>query len=206
MKIISDPTMHDFRILTRCEWCGRSTPEGTDPHHVFGRGHGGGWRLDWRGNLIGLCRSYVGMDFVSCHAEAHAGKIERASLLAVIATREGLMQSDLEAQIRRLQNAPKECKPCRWCDAFGWLRGNVTRACKVCSGSGILNQHGEPWGIDGRTNAGCRNGAVDAGDRQRHAETHRADGIHGALPRPRRVGNAGMAPNEADQGEGWVRL
>ena len=105
--IIRDvPLMREFSGPGRCEYCGRVCRK-RDAHHVFSRGAG---RLDIRINLIGL--GTVPPDGCGCHHAYHAGKIPRCDLLAVVAAREGLLQSDIEAAIYRLRRTPGE-KPAR---------------------------------------------------------------------------------------------
>ena len=99
MKIIDEVLLDEFRTAPRCEWCGRATPGGCEPHHDFARGRGGGFRLDIRINLLALDRW--------CHNRAHAGKISRKQLLAVIAVREHRPAEEIELEIRRLRWAAK---------------------------------------------------------------------------------------------------
>lgn len=85
-----------------CELCGKGT-KALQCHHIFGRGHGGGSRLDVPFNLVMLCSP-------GCHEEAQAyrltddfgRKLPRAEqqhmLCGVAAVRE----------VYRLQRIPKE--------------------------------------------------------------------------------------------------
>ena len=85
MKIVDEALLALFRSATRCEWCGRDTPEGADPAHVFARGVGGGSRLDIRINLVSLCRGWHNGQWVSCHDANHAGLFfELDAILAVV--------------------------------------------------------------------------------------------------------------------------
>lgn len=93
MKIINRPLLTFFATLPRCEWC-RQRPA-DHAHHLFGKGFGGWSRFDVRINLMGLCHV--------CHSRFHDGHIERADLLAIVAKREGVLQSDIEAEIYRLR-------------------------------------------------------------------------------------------------------
>ena len=94
MNIIDKDYLAEFRRRTQCEFCRRSC-EGTDPHHILYRSHG---RLDHRLNVIGLCRGWritvrndgggrivKGMEWKSCHDDAHRGDIPPADLWAMIA-------------------------------------------------------------------------------------------------------------------------
>lgn len=105
MRVVDDSVLALFRVGP-CEWCGRSGP--TDPHHaLYKRGMGGGSRLDHRFNLVALCRGYHRGQWVSCHDEAEAGRITRADCLAVIAAREGVLQEEIEEELRRIRRLPK---------------------------------------------------------------------------------------------------
>ena len=95
MKILDPDLLMEFRCKTRCEWCRVSTRTGLDAHHLFARGRGEAFRLDVRINLAALCRA--------CHNAVHAGNILRCDLLAVVAAREGRLQDEMEAEIRRLR-------------------------------------------------------------------------------------------------------
>ena len=92
--IVKDKTLlGKFRRATACEWCGRRRP--CDPHHLWPRGLGGGRRLDVPANLIALCRP--------CHDDAHAGRIRRNDLVAIVARREGMRQQQIRALVERLR-------------------------------------------------------------------------------------------------------
>lgn len=96
--------MDDFRNAAACEWCGREREHWFqfDPHHfLIHRGHGGGSRLDIRANLISLCG-------LPCHQEAEAQKIRRGDLLPIVAKREGVSESALEAVVKLLWRMPKD--------------------------------------------------------------------------------------------------
>ena len=51
MKLIDEALLDRFRHAERCEWCGKKTPQGCDPAHIFSRGAG---RVDIAGNLVSL--------------------------------------------------------------------------------------------------------------------------------------------------------
>lgn len=99
MRIVDEKLLDRFRTAGKCEWCGQWFGC-REPHHVFARGMGSGSRLDIRINLAALC--------LWCHRSHHDGNRPlRCDLLAVVAKREGLLQADVEAEIRRLIRAPK---------------------------------------------------------------------------------------------------
>lgn len=100
MKILDPDLLAEFRNAVRCEWCRRPNGDGLDPHHLYGRGMGGGNRLDIRLNLLSLCRV--------CHQEFHDGQIPRFSLLAIVAFRENMLQDRIEEIIHRIRRLPKD--------------------------------------------------------------------------------------------------
>lgn len=100
MIVKDEKVLTRFRQAPRCEWCGRPTPHGCDPHHVFAKGLGGGSRLDIAINLASLCRS--------CHQSHHSGHLPlREDLQAIVAQREGRFQVDIMADIYRLLRTRK---------------------------------------------------------------------------------------------------
>jgi hypothetical protein len=99
LKIIDEVLLEEFRTAPCCEWCGRATPGGCEPHHVFARGRSDGFRLDIRINLLALDRW--------CHDRAHGGGISRKQLLAIIARREQRPAGEIELEILRLRWAAK---------------------------------------------------------------------------------------------------
>jgi hypothetical protein len=101
MRIEDESCLDLFRKAGRCGWCRKSRP--TDPHHLWGRGHGGGFRLDVPINLIALCRA--------CHDEFHDGKIARFDLLAMVAQRENVLQGEIESVYWFIQRIPKHFRP-----------------------------------------------------------------------------------------------
>ena len=100
MRLIDENLLTEFRERSRCENCGRWLREPAHPHHVYGRGFGGGTRMDIRINLCAVCGPHFGG--VGCHALVHAGKIPRSRLLAIVARREGWDVEALEAELFRL--------------------------------------------------------------------------------------------------------
>lgn len=104
MKVVNEFLMNAFRAAPNCEWCRRRIFHGkADAHHLFGRGFGGGHRLDVALNLLSLCRL--------CHTEFHDGQIARSDLLAVVAAREKCLQPDLERALYFLIALPKDLSP-----------------------------------------------------------------------------------------------
>ncbi len=97
MIVIDPDLLLAFRLKGRCEHCARSGP--TDPHHLFGRGFGGGTRLDVRINLMALCSD--------CHRQYHDGHILRCTLIALVERRERLQPGTLEGLIYELRRRPK---------------------------------------------------------------------------------------------------
>lgn len=87
MRIVDNDLLAEFRAAWRCEHCGRATPSGCDPAHIFARGRGNAFRMDVRENLVSLCRE--------CHIRNHAGKSPTKDELLAIAG-------------RRLNRAPQE--------------------------------------------------------------------------------------------------
>jgi hypothetical protein len=92
----------EFRAKASCEWCTRWCPGEIDPHHLFGRGVGGGYRLDVVINLLALCRL--------CHQKYHDGKIKRKWLVTLVGRREGRAPRSIVEEIYRLRRAPKGAK------------------------------------------------------------------------------------------------
>jgi hypothetical protein len=110
MIIKDEVCLARFRRSPRCEWCGRPTPEGCDPHHaIIKRGIGGGSRLDVPENLVALCRGWSQKtgQWVSCHQDAESGKITRWELLALIARREKVPEAEIMDHLYTLLRRPK---------------------------------------------------------------------------------------------------
>lgn len=100
MKVVCPELLAEFRSAPKCELCGRWTPNGAEPHHLVGRGHGGGCRLDVRKNIVALC--------LYCHRARHDGNIPQSVLLAIVANREGVSVEDIREAIWKLQQTPKK--------------------------------------------------------------------------------------------------
>lgn len=99
MRIESPETVDRFRHARRCEFCGKSTPGGTDPAHVFSRGRGDAWRLDVPECLVSLCRL--------CHTANHAGnRPNREDLLLIVGGRECILLDDLLELLWELRRLP----------------------------------------------------------------------------------------------------
>lgn len=94
MIIECEDTLDEFRRAAVCSWCGRKTPQGCDPDHVFTRGTG---RLDVRINLASLCRW--------CHTRRHCQNRDpsRDDLLSLVAEREGTTSDEIQEMIWALR-------------------------------------------------------------------------------------------------------
>lgn len=71
----------------------------------------------------------------------------KEGIWAKVAAREGVLQSHIEQQLRRMINAPKEASVCEHCDGTGLLTGWLSTGwhpCHECAGAGIL-LYGVPW-------------------------------------------------------------
>lgn len=93
VKIIDKELLAEFHRRGLCERCRQRRK--TEPHHVFGRGVGGGTRLDIRLNLLALCHD--------CHRLYHDGKVPRAELVAIVAAREKLTTDEVIDHVNRLR-------------------------------------------------------------------------------------------------------
>lgn len=80
MTIIDDDLLEYFRKRP-CELC--RAPPRSQPHHLMGRGHSGGWRLDVSIGLMSLCGI--------CHSEHGDEPRSLQMLLGIVARREGLL-------------------------------------------------------------------------------------------------------------------
>jgi hypothetical protein len=83
-----------FRDKRHCEYCKCFAWKRLEPHHLQRRKMNGWARLDIPINLISLCSGVYG-----CHAKVTAGEIDDSEILALVATREGVLQSDIEQTI-----------------------------------------------------------------------------------------------------------
>ena len=102
MKIIDESCLQSFRDKLFCELCEKVRK--VEPHHVFGRGFGGGNRLDIPINIVALCRK--------CHQAFHTGHICRSTILRLVAKREGMTVDEIETEIYRLRRiTPRGRKP-----------------------------------------------------------------------------------------------
>ncbi len=98
MRIVCEATLDLFRTPQPCSWC--RIRVATDPHHIFGRGHGGGLRLDVAIGLVSLC--------AMCHRLHHDGhQPTRRELLKIVARREKLPVETILDRIFELQRLPK---------------------------------------------------------------------------------------------------
>ena len=90
MELRNESLLDEFRREGKCEFCGRLTLNGTDPAHIFARGHGGEVTHPW--NLVSLCRE--------CHQASHDGNHPtHTDLLAVSAARHGILQDDIHSMV-----------------------------------------------------------------------------------------------------------
>lgn len=113
---ITDPkTLAKFKGPGPCGYCRRMATS-RDPHHIRARGMGAARRLDVAANLIALCRL--------CHNAAHAGKILRCDLLALVAQRERCLQADLEAVCQMLRRLDQRL----WMNEWPTLVADLTPA------------------------------------------------------------------------------
>lgn len=103
MKIINENLLDEFRTPGKCEWC-RKHCKSREPNHLWCRGHGGGFRLDIRINLISLGRSEVFA--CPCHNLYHAGKVSCEEMTELVAKREKVLPSELTDAIFCLQALP----------------------------------------------------------------------------------------------------
>jgi hypothetical protein len=97
VKILDPELLKTFAAKTHCEWCGKFRP--VCAHHWWAKGMGNSSQIDLPCNLVALC--------FECHAAVHQGNIDRASLLAVIAQREGMLQGEVLAVIHATLRRPK---------------------------------------------------------------------------------------------------
>ncbi len=85
-----------FRGNGPCEYCGVWSRD-RDPAHIFHRGMGGSDRLNFRRNLVSLCRD--------CH-NRHGHEIKQ--LLAIAAKRERCTVEEIEEEVFRARG--KRCR------------------------------------------------------------------------------------------------
>src|SRR5947209_1902092 len=97
MIVVNEPLLQYFRTRPMCEHCGLR--KGVEPHHVFGRGAGGGTRLDIVVNLIALCPG--------CHRAAQAYRIPQFEVISIVARREGLLVAEVKAAVYRMRQREK---------------------------------------------------------------------------------------------------
>ncbi len=97
MIVKSEETLDRYRGTLRCELCGMVRV--CSPHHIFGRGMGGGTRLDVDENLIATC--------LFCHSDVHAGVIGRGEVLQAVSRRMHMTPAEVEQKVWDLRRAPK---------------------------------------------------------------------------------------------------
>lgn len=95
--IIDKPLLALWRQPGYCECCLRWCKDGTAPHHIFGRGAGGGKRFDLPMFLIRLCP-------LTCHPAADQKRISRETLLKIVAEREGCRPEEIEQKFQEMRS------------------------------------------------------------------------------------------------------
>lgn len=105
MRIIDKKTMERFRQADFCEFCGLSSALRKEPHHVFGRGHAGAWRLDVSWALMAMCGAFRGGN---CHWLYGDKPDFLGTFLRIVANRERCTPEDLIAARDLLRRLPKE--------------------------------------------------------------------------------------------------
>jgi hypothetical protein len=103
LRIIDPDLLARCRAPGRCEWCGIFQTV-REPHHLICRS--AGRRLDIPINLIAL-----GSGLHPCHTAIHAGNIDKAAVLAVVAARERTTPEDIQAVVWSILRVPKEGRP-----------------------------------------------------------------------------------------------
>lgn len=98
MKIIDEDLLAEFRTPGKCDLCGKRCRT-REPHHVYGRGMGGGGRMDIPINLLGLGGPFE----CGCHRAYHDGKIGREDMLSAVAKREQTTSELIVDEINRLR-------------------------------------------------------------------------------------------------------
>ena len=93
VKRRDEKLLREIRDKRYCECCGRGSMD-IETHHIFGKGAGGWKRLDMRETVVALC--------LSCHTAYHNGRLEKETLLAIAARREGTTVEAINEQVRRL--------------------------------------------------------------------------------------------------------
>lgn len=102
MRIEDEPLLERFRNRLFCEGCGVALRWPAEPHHIFGKGHGGAFRLDVEINLVAL----GGRFDCNCHRKYHdgGGEAGREKFLARVAERTGRTVESIRSEIEGLQN------------------------------------------------------------------------------------------------------
>jgi hypothetical protein len=134
MKIVNEATLDLFRLPVPCAWC--RIRVATDPHHLFGRGHGGGLRLDVAIALVSLC--------ATCHRMHHDGhQPTRRELLKIVARREKVAVETLLERIHELQRLPKGSPLPAWASESTTAQP-VSTIVEGTSGGCVSTQEGRP--------------------------------------------------------------
>ena len=103
MVIINDEFLRSFAFRD-CEVCGVSDGS-VVAHHIWGRGHGGGSRIDHPWTTLALCFKH--------HSDAQHYRITKRQQIAMIAKREGVTEEQVEDFYHRVLRLPKGSEvPC----------------------------------------------------------------------------------------------
>lgn len=102
MKIENAALLAQMREPGNCEYC-RKWCRRRAGHHFFLTRGAGGSDVTW--NLISLGDPNYWT--CTCHQDIHDGRILREDVLAVVAAREGVLQSEIESFNYWLLRAPK---------------------------------------------------------------------------------------------------
>jgi len=102
VKHIDKKLLRSLHAPGRCENC-KTVCKSLDPHHIWGRGHGGGCRLDIMLNLVCLGTAFD----CDCHAKAQAHIIPVCDMTGIVAKREHEDPDDVTAVIWFLQSLPR---------------------------------------------------------------------------------------------------
>ena len=103
MKIPDTDILALFRGSGKCEMCGKQCRQ-REPSHLWGKGHGGGFTLNIRINLMAMGST---PNFCcQCHNEHHQGKIGVAEMVEKVAKREKETEDDITDVIFALHAVP----------------------------------------------------------------------------------------------------
>jgi|SRR5579862_4433673 len=109
MKIVDEALLESFRKRGRCDVCGRLCDR-REPHHLLGKGAGGGGRMDVRENLLSLGATQP-FPRCPCHDLCQSRKIALKEQCAIVARREGLSSGQVVLErLWELRRLPKGSK------------------------------------------------------------------------------------------------